>query len=123
MSQPQCDVTVLCDSDTRPPDGAGVTITVPAVVAGLEKSRLTTDPRFAAWAAARPDLEAVFGPDSYPDAVQLCDEKRELFRIAAQSALNRSQNGATLTPDARRWAQHWAAIKPLGRPLGTGAPE
>lgn len=49
-------------------------------------------------------------------------ERRELMRIAAQSALNRSRNGRDLDPDARRWAQHWAAIKPLGRPLSSGEP-
>lgn len=53
----------------------------------------------------------------------MTDEQRELMRIAAQSALNRSRNGRDLDPDARRWALHWAAIKPLGRPLGTGEPQ
>jgi hypothetical protein len=52
----------------------------------------------------------------------MTDEQRELMRIAAQSALARSRNGRDLEPDARRWAQHWASIKPLGRPLGDGAP-
>lgn len=50
-------------------------------------------------------------------------EQRELMRIAAQSALARSRNGRDLDPDARRWAQHWASIHPLGRPLGTGEPK
>lgn len=52
----------------------------------------------------------------------MTDEQRELMRIAAQSAMARSRNGRDLEPDARRWAQHWSAIKPLGRPLGTGEP-
>lgn len=121
VSQPLRDVTVVCDSDT-PRFRAGVTITVQTVVAGLEKARHVTDPRFAGWSARQAQMDAVFGPDSYPDVVQLCQEKRELFRIAAQSALDRSKDGATLTAEARRWAQRWAAIKPLGRPLGTGEP-
>ena len=50
-------------------------------------------------------------------------EQRELMRIAAQSALARSRNGRELEPHARRWAQHWASIKPLGRPMGTGEPQ
>ena len=52
----------------------------------------------------------------------MTDEQRELMRIAAQSALNRSRDGRDLNPDARRWARHWASIKPIGRPLGTGEP-
>lgn len=46
----------------------------------------------------------------------------ELMRLAAVSALQRSRNGRDLEPDARRWAEHWAAVKPLNRPLGTGEP-
>lgn len=55
-----------------------------------------------------------------------CDmttEQRELIRIAATSALFRSRNGRDLDPDARRWAQHWSSIPPLGRPLSDGVPE
>lgn len=65
-----------------------------------------------------------------PDPVALAElkrrnqaEKDELMRIAAQSALDRSQGGKTLTPEARKWAKHWASIKPLQGPLGTGEPE
>ena len=50
-------------------------------------------------------------------------EQRELMRIAAQSALARSRNGRDLNPDARSWAMHWASLKPLWRPLGTGEPQ
>ena len=50
-------------------------------------------------------------------------EKDELMRLAAQSALDRSQGGKTLTPEARKWAKHWASIPPLQGPLGTGEPE
>lgn len=41
------------DSDTRPPEGAGVTITpTPVEVRNEEhRRRLMADPRFAAWAA------------------------------------------------------------------------
>jgi len=52
----------------------------------------------------------------------MTDEQRELMRIAAQSALDRSRGGRDLDPDARRWATHWASQKPLGRPLSDGAP-
>lgn len=52
----------------------------------------------------------------------MTDEQRELMRIAAQSALNRSRGGRDLTPDARAWATHWASQKPLGRPLSDGVP-
>lgn len=57
-------------------------------------------------------------------ATQLqAEERRELFRIAGQSALNRSRGGRDLDPEARRWAQHWASVKPLGRALTTGEPQ
>lgn len=47
-------------------------------------------------------------------------EQRELFRIAAQSAL---VNGGThLDPKSRALAKRRAAVKPLGRPLTTGEP-
>lgn len=62
------------------------------------------------------------GPDEYPGMRQQQAERNELMRVAAQSALDRSQGGKTLEPDARRWALHWAAIKPLRRPLTTGEP-
>ena len=59
------------------------------------------------------------GPDvATPEAIALQEERDELKRIAAVSAL---QHGR-LTPEARAWAQHWAAIKPLGRPLSAGTP-
>ena len=52
----------------------------------------------------------------------MTEEQNELMRIAAQSALDRSDNGRTLEPYAKRWAQHWASQKPLGRPLSDGVP-
>lgn len=63
-----------------------------------------------------------------PDPVAACvlerrrEEQRELMRIAAVSALERSRGGKDLDPAARRWAQAWSTVKPLGRPLGTGEP-
>jgi hypothetical protein len=55
-----------------------------------------------------------------PVAQRALAERRELFRIAAQSALDRSKGGKTLDPDARSWALRWAAIKPLDGPLSEG---
>ena len=60
------------------------------------------------------------GPDEYPGARFRMEERNELMRIAAQSALDRSRNGKDLDPDARAWATHWAAMAPLGRPLSSG---
>lgn len=56
-----------------------------------------------------------------PRTLRLSEEQRELFRIAAQSALDRSCNGARLDPDARAWAKRWASLKPLGRALSDGS--
>ncbi len=56
-------------------------------------------------------------------ALRAIAERRELFRIAAQSALDRSKGGKTLDPDARRWALRWASIKPLNGGLSTGEKE
>ena len=69
-----------------------------------------------------PDLQQVFGADQHPEAVRKLEERRELFRIAGQSALDRSRGGRDLSPEARADALRWAAMKPLGRPLGTGEP-
>ena len=73
-----------------------------------------------------PDLSCL---EVIPDAVAQAAlqrrhqaEKDELMRIAAQSALDRSNGGKTLSPEARAWAKRWAAIKPLQGPLGTGEP-
>jgi hypothetical protein len=55
-----------------------------------------------------------------PVALRALAERRELFRIAAQSALDRSKGGKTLDPEARQWAKRWAAIKPLKGGLSTG---
>lgn len=61
-------------------------------------------------------------PATVAQAQRQAEERRELFRIAGQSALDRSRGGRDLDPEARRWAQHWASVKPLGRALGTGEP-
>jgi hypothetical protein len=58
-----------------------------------------------------------------PVALRAIAERRELFRIAAQSALDRSKGGKTLDPEARRWALRWASIKPLDGGLSTGEKE
>lgn len=47
-------------------------------------------------------------------------EQRELMRIAAQSAL--ANGGKHLDPKSRALAKRRAAVKPLGRALGTGEP-
>lgn len=61
------------------------------------------------------------GPEyAPPEAWLRCAEKRELLRVAAQSALDRSKGGATLTPKARAWALHWAGMPALRVPLGEG---
>lgn len=57
-----------------------------------------------------------------PAAARAFEERRELFRLAGQAALDRSNGGKTLDPEARAWAKHYAAFKPLNRPLGTGEP-
>jgi hypothetical protein len=57
---------------------------------------------------------------THPDVWLACAERRELLRIAAQSALERSQGGKTLIPDARAWALHWAGMAPLRVPMGPG---
>ena len=68
------------------------------------------------------DLAPVFGADVHPVSAARMAEQHELLRIAAQSALDRSSGGCKLVPDVRAWAEHWAATKPLGRPLSTGEP-
>lgn len=57
-----------------------------------------------------------------PVAARHMEERRELFRIAGQSALDRSRGGRDLDPEARAWAQHYAGFKPLGRALSPGEP-
>lgn len=62
------------------------------------------------------------GPDQHPGMAQQMEERRELFRIAGQSALDRSRGGRDLDPEALRWAMHWAGQPKLGRALTTGDP-
>jgi hypothetical protein len=72
------------------------------------------------------ELEPVFGSDSHPGAAPAIAarrakaETRELFRIAAQSAL--ANGGKHLDAKDRALARRRAAVKPLGRALGTGDP-
>jgi len=52
------------------------------------------------------------------------EERRELFRIAAQNVLNDQASGRRIDPYAVEWAQNVTArFKPLGRPLTTGEPK
>lgn len=59
-----------------------------------------------------------------PQAVRrMMAERNELRRIAAVSALQWSCGGELLDKETRAYVKHWAAIKPLGRPLTTGDPQ
>lgn len=61
------------------------------------------------------------GPDLVvPDAWLRCAEKRELLRVAAQSALDNSDCGRRPIPKARAWAKHWASQPALRVPLSSG---
>ena len=74
---------------------------------------------------ARPRAHFALGPlsqEAPPDVVRRMEEQRELMRIAAVRALQHSDGGRRLDPDARRWALHWAKVKPLGRALSDGVP-
>ena len=75
--------------------------------------------------SALPRAHFDLGPlsqEAPPDVVRRMQEQRELMRIAAVRALQHSDGGRRLTPDARRWALHWAKVKPLGRALSDGVP-
>jgi hypothetical protein len=65
------------------------------------------------------ELEGFYDAPTPPDAWLRDAERRELLRLAAVNAL---KHGGKLHPDARRWAEHWSSIPPLGRPLSTGEP-
>ena len=52
----------------------------------------------------------------------MTDEQRELMRIAAPRVLDDNACGRKVAPEALRWAQRWAQVKPLGKPLTTGEP-
>jgi hypothetical protein len=121
------DTSVACD--VTPPADAGVATPRDAAVAkGRNREGLSADPRFAAWEAGAPAL--TLGPsleDIPSEAAERAlarrrEEQAELMRIAAQSALDRSNGGKTLTREARAWALKHAATPPLKRPLGTGEP-
>lgn len=47
-----------------------------------------------------------------PDAalIRAAEDRKELFRIAGQAALDRSKGGKMLDPEARAWAMHYAAL-------------
>lgn len=85
---------------------------------GMEehRRRLSADPRFAGWVAGGPDL----GPlDDQADeeVTRRMDERKELMRIASVRALRLHQQIGHLDAEALAAAKHWAAVKPLGRPL------
>ncbi len=67
-------------------------------------------------------LDGFYDVPPPPDSWLRDAEKRELLRIAAQSALDRSRGGRDLIPAARAWAKHWAALPKLNRHLGDGKP-
>ena len=123
---PRDTVTVTRDSDNSPRGGT-VTVTGPSSEERREKekARFAADPRFAAWTAGQPakplDL-GTFDDPVDPVAARVLAERRELFRITGQSALDRSRGGRDLDLDARAWAQQCASITPLVGPLGTGEP-
>ena len=79
---------------------------------------MTTDTRAPAHLADLGPLHQ----EAPPDVVRRMQEQRELMRIAAVRALQHSDGGRRLDPDARRWALHWAKVKPLGRALSDGVP-
>jgi hypothetical protein len=59
------------------------------------------------------------GPDDAdPDTVRRMEERNELFRVAAVSALKHGR----LIPEARAWAEAWARLPVLKRPLSDGTP-
>jgi len=62
--------------------------------------------------------------DTYtPEAAKLLEDRRELFRMAAQRLLDHVAAGRKTDPEALKWARQIVAThKPLGRPLGTGEP-
>jgi hypothetical protein len=53
----------------------------------------------------------------------MTSEQREMMRIAAQRVVDLHRSGRAVDKSTLDWAQ-WivANIRPLGRPLGTGAP-
>lgn len=65
---------------------------------------------------------ALADPSPSPQAIRAFEERRELFRLAGQNALDRSRGGKDLDPEARAWAKHYAGFPPLNRPMGTGEP-
>ena len=64
-------------------------------------------------------------PDPLDAAAILAhEERKELFRIAAQRVLDDQASGRKIDPHAIEWAQNVTArFKPLGRALTTGEPK
>lgn len=59
----------------------------------------------------------------YPDVASRLAEQRELRRIACQRVLDQHREGRRFDAEVLKWAKHCAAVKPLGRPIGTGEPQ
>ena len=58
------------------------------------------------------------------DAVARHEERRELFRIAAQNLIDAHNAGRKCDPEALQWARGIVSrFQPLGRPLSDGAPK
>lgn len=58
-----------------------------------------------------------------PAAVARHEERRELFRIAAQRLVDDHAAGRKVDPEGLRWARGIVErFKPLGRALGDGVP-
>lgn len=59
-----------------------------------------------------------------PEAIFHHEERRELFRRAAQNLLDNEAAGRRCDPEAIQWARGIVSrFQPLGRPLSDGAPK
>lgn len=67
-------------------------------------------------------LEILPDPASHQALQRRHEDQRELMRRAAVTTLKHVKAGRIKNPAAIRWAESWAAVEPLGRPLSTGEP-
>ena len=80
---------------------------------------------YAAGYGLSPSLrcDAALEETAYPDVALRQAEKHELMRIAAQRVIDARKAGSHVDPYALKWAESIVKKhKPLGMPLGTGAP-
>ena len=57
-------------------------------------------------------------------AIKRLAERNELIRQAAARVIENAENGRVVDPVTLAWARQFCAEhRPLGRPLGTGAPD